>query len=50
MTAAKVMDVIARCLDCDGQAADAVSSGTMTRKESIFCIIDGHTSHDQNDN
>ena len=25
-TAAKVMDVIARLLDCDGQAADAVSA------------------------
>ena len=26
MTAAKVMDVIARLPDCDGQAADAVSA------------------------
>ena len=28
MTAAEVMDVIARLLDCDGQAADAVSAYT----------------------
>ena len=28
MTAAKVMDVIARLPDCDGQAADAVSAYT----------------------
>ena len=28
MTAAKVMDVIARLPDCDGQAADAVSTHT----------------------
>ena len=28
MTAAKVMDVIAKLLDCDGQAADAVSAYT----------------------
>ena len=37
MTAAKVMDVIARLLDCDGQAADAVSAysgkdGRMSRR------------------
>ena len=28
MTAAKVMDVIARLPDCDGQAADAISAYT----------------------
>ena len=33
MTAAKVMDVIARLLDCDGQAADAVSACTRERLE-----------------
>ena len=33
MTAAKVMDVIARLLDCDGQAADAVSAYTKVKME-----------------
>ena len=33
MTAAKVMDVIARLPDCDGQAADAVSAHTQVRSE-----------------
>ena len=33
MTAAKVMDVIARLLDCDGQAADAISAYTQFKKE-----------------
>ena len=33
MTAAKVMDVIARLPDCDGQAADAVSAYTEVRLE-----------------
>ena len=32
MTAAKVMDVIARLLDCAGQAADAVSAHTRVEK------------------
>ena len=31
MTAAKVMDIISRLPDCDGQAADAVSSYTQVR-------------------
>ena len=31
MTAAKVMDVIARLPDCDGQAADAISAYTQVR-------------------
>ena len=31
MTAAKVMDVIAREQDCDGQAADAVSANTQVK-------------------
>ena len=33
MTAAKVMDVIARLPDCDGQAADAVSVYTQEKLE-----------------
>ena len=33
ITAAKVMDVIARRLDCDGQAADAVSAYTQMKME-----------------
>ena len=33
MTAAKVIDVIARVLDCDGQAADAVSAHTQVKLE-----------------
>ena len=33
MTAAKVMDVIARSQDCDGQAADAVSAYTYAKLE-----------------
>ena len=31
MTAAKVMDVIARLPDCDGQAADAISAYTLVK-------------------
>ena len=33
MTAAKVMDVIARLPDCDGQAADAVSAYSQVKME-----------------
>ena len=33
MTAAKIMDVIARLPDCDGQAADAVSAYTQVELE-----------------
>ena len=33
MTAAKVMDIIARLPDCDGQAADAVSAKTQVKME-----------------
>ena len=33
MTAAKVMDVIARLPDCDGQAVDAVPSHTQVKLE-----------------
>ena len=33
MTAAKIMDVIARLPDCDGQAADAVSAHTQVKME-----------------
>ena len=33
MTAAKIMDVIARLPDCDGQAADAVSAFSQVKLE-----------------
>ena len=33
MTAAKVMDIIARMPDCDGQAADAISAYTQVKLE-----------------
>ena len=33
MTAAKVMDVIARLPDCDGQAADAISAYTQVKMD-----------------
>ena len=33
MTAAKVMDVVARLLNCDGQAADAISAYTQVKME-----------------
>ena len=33
MTAAKVMDVIARLPDCDGQAADAISAYAQVKLE-----------------
>ena len=33
MTAAKIMEVIARLPDCDGQAADAVSAHTQVKME-----------------
>ena len=33
MTAAKVMDVIVRLPDCDGQAADAISAYTQVKME-----------------
>ena len=33
MTAAKVMDVIARLPECDGQAADAISAYTQVKME-----------------
>ena len=33
VTAAKVMDVIARRPDCDGQAADAISAYTQVKME-----------------
>ena len=35
MTAAKVMDVIARLPHCDGQAADAVSAYTQVKLEDV---------------
>ena len=33
MTAAKIVDVIAKLLDCEGQAADAVSAHTQVKME-----------------
>ena len=38
MTAAKVMDVIARLPDCDGQAADAVSAHTQVKLEGHLLV------------
>ena len=37
MSASKVMDVIARSPDCDGQAADAVSAYTRVELEDPDC-------------
>ena len=39
MTAAKVMDVIARLLDCDGQAADAISAYTQVKMEDAQTLL-----------
>ena len=39
MTAAKVMDVIARLPDCDGQAADAVSACTQVKLEDATKLL-----------
>ena len=39
MTAAKVMDVIARLPDCDGQAADAVSAYTQVKLEDAPTLL-----------
>ena len=36
MTAAKVMDVVARLLDCDGQAAYAISAYTQVKKRRML--------------
>ena len=35
MTAAKVMDVMARLPDCDGQAADAVSAYAQVKMQDV---------------
>ena len=56
MTAAKVMDVIARLPNCDGQAADAVSAHAQVKLEDAdspkFLIRNvqtfGHVFHDTN--
>ena len=40
MTAAKVMDVIARVPDCDGQAADAISAYTQVRMEGAQKLLE----------
>ena len=39
MTAAKVMDVLARLPDCDGQAADAVSAYTQVKLEDAARLL-----------
>ena len=39
MTAAKVMDVIARLSDCAGQAADAVSAYTQEKMEDASRLL-----------
>ena len=39
MTAAKVMDVIARIPDCDGQAADAVPAYTQVKMEDAPTLL-----------
>ena len=45
MTAAKVMDVVARLLDCDGQAADAISAYTQVKnvKIPLFFLSETYT-------
>ena len=40
MTAAKVMDIIARLLGCAGQAADAVSAYTLIKMEKCTDVIE----------
>ena len=56
MTAARVMDVIARLLDCTGQAADAVSANTQVKMEDAPKLLKitsqivqryGHVFHDK---
>ena len=39
MSAAKVMDVVARLPDCDGQAADAVSAHTSVKLEDAPTLV-----------
>ena len=39
MTAAKVMDIIARLPDCDGQAADAVPASTQVKMEDALRLL-----------
>ena len=50
MIAAKVMDVIARIPDCDGQAADAVSAYTQVkwRTNAQNSKVRGYVFHDKN--
>ena len=40
MTAAKIMDIISRLPDCDGQAADAISASTQVKMEDAHKIIE----------
>ena len=39
MTAAKIMDFIARLRDCDGQAADAASAYTQVKQEDAHKLL-----------
>ena len=39
MTEAKIMDIISRLLDCDGQAADAVSAYTQVKVEDAHKLL-----------
>ena len=39
MTAAKIMDIISRLADCDGQAADAVSSYSQVKMEDTHKLL-----------
>ena len=39
MTAAKIMDIISRLPDCDGQAADAVSAYTQVKMEDAHKLL-----------
>ena len=57
MTAANVMDVIARLPDCDGQAADAISANTQVKLEDAPRLLNilsqnvqtyGYVFHDTN--
>ena len=39
MTAAKIMDIVSRLPDCDGQAADAVSAQTQVKMEDAHKLL-----------
>ena len=48
MTAAKILDVIARLPGCDGQAADAVSANTLVKMEDAPRLLIGFVFHETN--